>query len=144
MSFLGNISTAFQKWATDQINAIKASIGVVPFSKVYTSPAFTITSGGPSFTANHTLGVVPKLLTFKYVCIVADLGYSVGDTLYAGGVTGGANGSANGNAFACWMDASTINVKFGTGGQAILHKTNGNLPASAAPNAWQFVITAYA
>jgi len=76
----------------------------------YKSGAQTITTGG-RLTLGHPFGVRPSRVQFWLECIVADVGFSVGD--FYGPVPPRLIISANNEGFGQWSDAANINVEFG-------------------------------
>jgi hypothetical protein len=112
-------------------------------SKIFTSTAQTITSGG-SLTLAHGMGTTPKLVQAYLKCTTTDLGYSVGDEVF---VSGGqdAYGSTVSTGVSIVPDATNLNIRFGSnaGAFALLNKGTGTL-AAITNGSWEFHIVAWA
>lgn len=112
-------------------------------SKIYTSPAQTITSGG-TLTLAHGMGTTPRLIQAYLKCTTTDVGYSVGDEVF---VSGGqdAYGSTVSTGVSVVPDATNLNIRFGSnaGAFAVLNKGTGTLGA-ITNGSWEFYIRAWA
>ena len=83
----------------------------------------TLTTGGTVSVA-HSLGVKPKMLESRLVCVTAEAGYTAGEEVKADVVN---NGSTI-NGHTVWVDATNVNVRFNNNVTmyTIFHKTTGN------------------
>lgn len=57
------------------------SIAVTDFGMIRTSNVTPLPAVGTSYVVSHSLGVVPKYISFEIVCLTAEQGYSVGDVV---------------------------------------------------------------
>lgn len=117
-------------------------------SRRYVSAPLTITRAG-SLTLAHGLGVIPKMISAKLVCAVAEGGYSVGEeTPYF--LVG--NSSTNNRSFGVSIvpDAANLNLRFGAGSGSgsdsvfqLLNKSTG-VWFEVTSSSWTLVVEAFA
>lgn len=121
--------------------AARALLGVpttdVPW--LYTSSQQTITFNS-ALTLAHGLGRAPNQIAMFLVCTTADLGYSVGDTIYMGNRI---DDNANSTGFQAVIDnGDTTNIRVLMGAAiAMIHKTTfarGSLTSAS----WRLVVRA--
>jgi hypothetical protein len=74
-------------------------------------------------TLAHGLGVAPRITLIELVCQTAELGYSIGDVVYA-----------SDNTASLVKDATNINVRYRNASIGLMHKTTGALTAITAAN----------
>lgn len=120
-----------------QAIAALASGGI--FTETFTSAAQTITSAG-GLTIAHGLTSVPTLVQLRLRNITADAGYSTGEEVIINGNSND-NGSASNRGQSVWLDATNINIRFGSSATpyVILHKTSG--AATVLTNArWSLLV----
>jgi len=118
--------------------AASGSAGV--FTLSYTSTDQTITSAG-GLTLAHGLGAAPKFVNFELVCQSTEQGYSVNDVIVIREV----NSYSFDRGLACWLDATNINIRFGTAAAVFQygHKTTGAQSALTNAN-WKLRVKAWA
>lgn len=111
-------------------------------SSKYESPEQSITSAG-SLTLAHGLVSEPNLVIFVLICKTAEQGYSVNDKLYLGPV--GTASSLNDNyAFVTTIDATNINIRFGSNVNVFSLLNKGTGAANVLTNAnWRLVVRAF-
>lgn len=86
-------------------------------------------------TVNHLCGVVPSMITFELVCVVADAGYAPGDIVTDAETQGAAGYTQD---FTMVSSTTTISVRVGSVGSAnVLHKTTGASTAIVPAN-WSY------
>lgn len=149
MSWLGNVTTSFAKWATDQISSLVSRVTVVEgkqiFTKKFISAQQTITAAG-QLVIPHGLGVVPELVTATLVCITAEQGYAVGARIPAQ-VTQVATSALDNKGGSIQLDTTNLTVRFGNAGGAsnydTVHATTGAAVGLSNAN-WQIIYKAYA
>lgn len=120
-------------------DGVWASAGIL--TKSYDSGNQTITNGG-ALTLAHGLGVIPKVIVLALKCITGELGYMAG--MEAGIGEGPNDASGNNRGVAIGSDASNVSVRFGTGGQILIHLTNGTNSAVITNSNWALIVRAYA
>lgn len=82
-------------------------------------------------SVTHGLGRIPDAVTATFVCVSAELGYSIGDEVDWGAISGTSYAPV-----IVWMpNATTIDVNFGGTAIYLTHKTTGSQTA-ATPAAW--------
>lgn len=118
-----------------------AALAALPLTKQYVSAEQMITSGG-LLTLAHGLGVTPKLVQFRLKCVIADVGYSVGDEIVVGFAddNGGAVVSSS-----PVVDASNISIRFSSGATAFIF-ANKSTGARDVPlnTRWRLIVRAWA
>jgi hypothetical protein len=83
-------------------------------------------------TAAHGLGVIPKLISAKLVCIVTAGGYPVGHTVELSSFYGW-NGALN-LAATLWADATTVGLSVANG--IVLSQLGGSTAQTLSPGGW--------
>ncbi|WP_347567159.1 terminase family protein [Mesorhizobium sp. WSM4904] len=123
--------------------AAKVDVATAKLQGFYESAQQTITSSG-SLTLAHGLGVAPKLVGAFLVCVGAENGYAVGDTI---GVNPQSyyDGSAGGRGSTLFCDASNVSVRFAANTNVYLMLNKGGTATVNFTNAnWRLVIRAWA
>lgn len=114
-------------------------------TKKYLSSNQMITSAGPLALA-HGLGVVPEIVMFELECITTDAGFAAGKVIvvYPAANGLGSSGAAS-NGFIADKDATTINIRYGSGGTPfqVPNGTNGTI-ANLTNASWRFRVRAFA
>lgn len=145
MSWLGNIKSSFEKWATDQINSLASRVttaeGKQIITKEYVSTEQSVSASG-LLTLSHGLGARPKYITAELVCKVADLGWSVGDIVVVPAVPFSSDG-ANGYGFQCGLDSTNLTIRYGTAGTFYLQNKTTGAVSTALSSSWRLVVRAY-
>ncbi len=119
------------------------SNGPIPaFAKSYTSSNLTITSAG-ALTLAHGLGERPKFVQYTLKCTTANLGYSVGDEYDLGC---GVNNNAVNTGLSVVLDATNINIRFGSAGSVFCanNKGTGAGLSNLTNSSWALVVRAWA
>lgn len=112
------------------------------FSKEYTSPDQTITSGG-SLTLTHNLTKRPKLVTISLICKTAELGYSVGQEAFLFGQWYAAGGNAAGVVVV--HDSTNVFVRFGNATPPFwLPNWATGVPGNITNSNWGLIVRAWA
>lgn len=113
-----------------------------PFTKEYTSPEQTITSGG-SVSLTHGLGEVPKLVRAELVCKTADGSHSVGDILELGdGYIPASILSSIGHDVR--KTSTTITITYGNAATVYLAKSGTGISEPLTNANWRLVLRAWA
>ena len=112
-----------------------------PFTMEYISPQQAV-SNAAQITLSHGLGVAPKLVTYEYVCINADCGYSPGDVVLPDYDSNPGVGSTAGIQISK-IGATQLHVAIGANGLVFMTKTTGVTTAAVMAN-WRLVVRAYA
>jgi hypothetical protein len=130
----------FIKWATDQINSIIAKLVVTKRAQLTST---SLPAAGTTVTLAHGLSAVPTLISIRLTCKTAELGYSVGDTVYVSPISGDTPGTATGYGLGARVDSTNVYILNGSGGLPILQKSTGTLAAAATPANWQLDVFAF-
>lgn len=103
------------------------------------SGQYPITPGAQA-VFNHNLGVVPFLVEFSFVCVVAEGGWSVGDVVHRGNWYQNSSGTDISVGIYWYVETST-QVTLGLGSVAILlpTKSTGFRFTATAAN-WRFIV----
>jgi len=107
---------------------------------VFVSTPENYTTSAQQFTAAaHGLPGVPQFIEAFAVCIVADLGYSVGDVINLSPT--GSDGT-NSYGIQIWADATYVDGRCGTSGLTALNKSTGAITVLTKTPCWQIYIVA--
>lgn len=109
-----------------KLNAVDLLVNNSPVLKqadIFVSADQTITLAG-ALTLAHGLGTAPRVWQVVFVCMTAELGYSIGDVV-----------STDSNLIpAIWPDATNLNVRYSNNVPGMIHKTTGVLTNITAAN----------
>lgn len=120
----GNPTGSYQGGNTlNAVNLYVQGSAVLKQADIFVSADQTITLAG-SLTLAHGLGAAPRLWSVVFVCVTAELGYSIGDVV--------STGSAQ--VPAIWPDATNLNARYSNTAVSIAHKTTGVLTAITSAN----------
>ena len=113
------------------------------FTKVFTSSAQTITSGG-ALTIAHGLGVQPKLIQAYIVNVTGEFGYTTGDQLLISGAAGATDTSTDrGMSFV--TDATNLVIRMGAAATVFsINRKDTGAVANAVNTNWQLILRAFA
>lgn len=115
--------------------AKKAELTVEGTANVVSNPV-----AGTVYTQAHGLKGIPSFFEFYYECVVAELGYSVGDRVTPG--QSSSNAAADG--FVIQYDATNTSIIFGQATPIlILHKSTPGLYVAGTPANWSVVVKPY-
>lgn len=118
----------------------KARLGI---GNGYTSANQTITLAG-GLTLAHGLGAKPTLVTASLVCVIAELGYAVGDEVVINPALN--DDGSNRRGISLVPDATAINVRYGSGasgvGLTIIRADTGDRAPITSAN-WRLVVRAW-
>ncbi len=130
-------SNSATKLASQQ--SIKAYVDAEPLATAFTSSEQTITAAG-ALTLAHSLGAAPGLVQASLVCQTDDIGYSSGDEV----IVNNCLSSGNSTGQSLVMDATNVNVRFGSESQTyqLVRKNNGASAAITNAN-WKLKIRAW-
>lgn len=121
-------------------NGAPSLVGVPAFTRLFVSTPQTITAAG-TLTLAHNLGGLPVAFFAFLQCVIAEGGYSIGDTVPVNVATVGVGDVGYGamNTF----DATNIYVKYGNNASVmqILRKDTGGLLTCTNAN-WRYIIKA--
>lgn len=134
----GAVTTA--KIADDAITTAKIATAARPqFTRVFTSSQQTISNAGGA-TLAHGLTVAPAMIEVFLVCITAELGYSIGET-----IVWGTFWQSQERGLAVSFDSTNINYRYVAQATpfSYVHKTTGASAALTNAN-WRVVIRAWA
>ncbi len=121
-------------------SAVPATSATPVFTKSYYSGNLTLTSAG-ALTLAHGLGVVPKLFQIFIKCLVAELGYSVGNLLVVSVTTDGNTDYG----IALVPDATYLNIRMGAYSSVFIIQDKGTGGRVNITNtSWALVVRAWA
>lgn len=111
-----------------------------PFTKSFTQNGITMVSGSNLGPYAHGFGEKPKLILLELICTTAELGYSVGDSVYWSSYTD----SANSQGTVVYADTTNIRIRTTTNSSAVdlLNATFGTTGMSYAN--WSVTLRAWA
>lgn len=112
-----------------------------PFLREYESAEQTITAGG-LVTLAHTLGAIPRMWSYFYVCKTAEAGYSVGDLLMPAFTPDAGPGAGIYNHVVS-ADITNIYARCATSGIATVDKSTGGLVIITVAK-WRLIVRAWA
>lgn len=109
----------------------------------YTSANQTITAAG-ALTLAHGLGAKPTLVSASLVCVIAELGYAVGDEVMINSALN--DDGSNRRGLSLVPDATTISVRYGSGASSVVltiirADTGDRAPITSAN--WRLVVRAW-
>lgn len=126
----------FDSSAGELKKALPSNLISSPFSEGFESAGQAFTAGSTT-TVAHGLGGAPTEIQIAYECISADLGYSIGDRIYAGPAWRGDSNQGH----LCYADATNVNVIVYSGGLGFANK--GTLAGGGADESkWEMYIYA--
>lgn len=104
----------------------------------YAISAAYVPAAGGQYTFAHNLGAVPKMAGAFYVCVVAQLGYAVGDTIP---LLGGSNGTGTFGT-SMWTTSTIVGWQMNNGGSpVVMARPAGTMTATSFAN-WRLVLWA--
>lgn len=111
-----------------------------PFTKTFTQTGITVVSGSNLGPYAHGFGEKPKLVLLELICTTAELGYSVGDSVYWPSYSE----SANSQGIIVYSDTTNIRIRTSSNASAIdlLNATFGSSGLSYAN--WSVTLRAWA
>ena len=113
------------------------------FTKVFTSTAQTITSGG-ALTIAHGLGAQPKLIQAYIVNVNAEFGYSTGDQLLISGAAGATDTSTD-RGMSYVTTATDLVIRYGAAATCFsINRKDTGAVANAVNANWQLLLRAFA
>lgn len=119
---------------------LKQRLAGLPFTKEAVSgPQDYVTAGLITFA--HGLGVKPKTIETRLVCVSGNLGWVVGDEVYIHNTI--SDGGGVNSAFGIYADATNIYIRIGSAVAQLCNKTTGANTALAAAS-WKIVIRGFA
>lgn len=97
-----------------------------------------VPAAGGQYILNHGFGVKPSMAGAFYICITAELGYSVGDTIP---LFGGSNGTGTyGNSI--WVTQTIVGWQMNNGGSpVVMARPAGTMTATTFAK-WRLVLWA--
>lgn len=124
-------------WAT-AASAVQPVFGEVSLGIFRTPNVTPLPAVSTSLTASHALGVIPSTVSLEFICLTAELGYSVGDVVQVLGLW---NASVAYPA-SSWASASQVGVPVpSTYAPYVFNKTTGAATTPTAANwAYRFVL----
>lgn len=91
-------------------------------------------ASGESLSANHGLSTVPYAVSLVLECVVAELGYAVGDRVTPGGYW---NGSST-NTLAPYANATTVGIKCVSGFSVYIQNPSTGAAATPGAGKWKY------
>ena len=126
---------------TNKVSVVSGK-GLSPLTKEYVSPETSVAAGGTA-TLTHGLGAMPKAIHLSVVCKTAELGYVVGEeAALIGNLLTGVDAGTN-ISLQTASTSTTIRLKVGSTGIAVLNMTTG-VPALITAANWKIIVRAYA
>ena len=115
---------------------------IPPFTKEYTSPQQTITSGG-TLTLSHLLGAIPKLIRTELMCITNDGSHLAGEIIELGdGYIPVSSLTSVGHEIK--KTSTEIKVIYGNSATVYLAKTAAGVSEPLTNANWRLVVRAWA
>lgn len=136
------ITTATTRTKTLQdTDGTLAELGDLQFTASYASSGQTITAAG-LLTLAHSLGAVPKLITFYLQCTTTDAGFAVGDKIRVS--LNGCDAATN-RASVIYSDATNVYFRMSSTSTSFLssNKSTGNV-AALVNASWDIYVEAFA
>jgi len=96
----------------------------LPFTRYWDSPEQTMAASSVAYTLAHTLGVMPTLVQYMYVCKVASAGYSVGDVLFPDSCFD-SNAASSSQGWCTTLSSSSLYVRQGGSPLLLIDKATG-------------------
>ena len=121
-------------------NVVEVLSYAAPYGQ-YVSPEQTITSAG-RLTLAHGLGTPPKLVQVEAICKIAELGWTVGQSLIIPPQAGGFASTNSGLSVA--KDASNLVVQYGSAASVILGCNAAGSALSLTNANWRLIVRAWA
>ena len=112
-----------------------------PFTMEYVSQQQAV-SNAAQIALSHGLAVAPKLVTYEYVCVTADCGYSAGDIVLPD-YDSNPGASTTVGIQISKIGTTQLHVVIGANGLVFMNKTTGVTTAAVMAN-WRLVVRAYA
>jgi hypothetical protein len=100
------------------------TVGQLPFTRYWDSPEQTMSGSSVAYTLSHTLGVVPTLVQYMYVCKTASAGYSIGDVLFPASCFD-SNATSSSQGWCATLSSASIYVRQGGSPLLLLDKATG-------------------
>ncbi len=118
----------------------EAKTGGGIFSEEFESADLALVNGG-SHTLAHGLGTIPKQVEIYLKCVVADLGYSVGDIITP---YGSLNASLSSQGAVAVADATDIFIRMASPSIGITRKDTGAVATISTVSNWRIIVRAWA